>query len=109
MTHTKYPSDISDAQWAVLRELLSPPREGGRPWTYEVRDIVDAAMYVQRTGCPWRLLPHDLPPWRTVYYHHRQWVHTGAWGRALAALRKRRRKSPVASRLPRGEPAPDGS
>jgi putative transposase len=91
MAHTSYPSDLSDAQWAAIGDLLSAPRQGGRPPTYELRDIVDAALYVQRTGCPWRLLPHDFPPWRTVYYHLNRWKHGGTWQHAMVVLRKQRR------------------
>jgi putative transposase len=105
MVRAQYPSDVSDAQWANIRDLLSIPRQGGRPRTYEMREIADAVLYVQRTGCPWRLLPHDFPPWRTVYYHLRRWRQTGAWDQAAVEMRKR--KYLVTTQRQGREPAPD--
>jgi putative transposase len=61
-----YPSDLSDAQWEILEPLLPPPDPEGRPLVYARREIVNALLYVLRTGCAWRQLPHDLPPWQTV-------------------------------------------
>jgi hypothetical protein len=63
-----YPSDLSDAQWEILEPLLPPPDPEGRPLVYARREIVNALLYVLRTGCAWRQLPHDLPPWQTVYW-----------------------------------------
>ena len=102
MTHNHYPSDVTDTQWAEMRALLAAPR-GGRPRIYELRDIVDAILYVQRTGCPWRLLPHDLPPWRTVHYHLRRLMESGDWERATQQLQAR--KSPHPSRRRKSTPA----
>jgi putative transposase len=60
------PSDLSDAQWEILEPLLPPPDPEGRPLVYARREIVNALLDVLRTGCAWRQLPHDLPPWQTV-------------------------------------------
>jgi transposase len=59
-----YPTDLTDAQWVIIEALLPPPRRGGRPEKHPRRAIVDAILYVVRTGCSWRQLPTDFPPWR---------------------------------------------
>ncbi|MFY2858605.1 transposase [Mycobacterium sp. THU-M104] len=61
-----YPSDLTDAQWALIASMVEP-RPGGRPATHPRRRIVEAILYLNRTGCSWRQLPHDCPPWETVY------------------------------------------
>lgn len=89
MSRIAYPTDLNDAEWAAVRALLPPARSGGRPCSYDRRELVNAMLYVHRTGCAWRLLPHDFPPWRTVYYHYRTWLCDGDWHRVQAHLRKR--------------------
>ncbi len=74
-----YPSDLSDAEWAVLVPLLPPAKLGGRPRTVDVREVVNALLYVLRTGCAWRLLPHDFPQSITVYMYFRRWEAAGVW------------------------------
>ena len=66
-TGLRYASDLIDAEWALLEPLLPPPRDHGRPRAWPLREVVNAIFYVMRSGCPWRLLPADFPPWRTVY------------------------------------------
>jgi putative transposase len=61
-----YPSDLSDAEWALLAPWLPPPARWGRPYKWAERLIADAIFYVLRSGCAWRLLPHEFPPWQTV-------------------------------------------
>lgn len=61
-----YPSDLTDQEWAILEPLIPPTKEGGRPRTTEMREVLNALFYVDRTGCQWRALPHDFPPWSTV-------------------------------------------
>lgn len=68
-----YPSDQTDDQWALIEPLLPPMRRGGRPEKHDRRRIVDAILYVVRTGCAWRQLPHDFPPWGTVFWYFKQW------------------------------------
>ena len=70
-----YPSDLTDEQWHVIRPLLPKRRMGkpGRPRTVEQRDVLDAIFYILRSGCPWRLLPHDFPPWGTVSSQFCRW------------------------------------
>lgn len=87
MERPHYPSDLSDAQWAWLAPLLPPARPGGRPRTVDLRAVVDAILYVLRTGCAWRQLPHDLPPWGTVHYYYRRFRREGTWAQVHDALR----------------------
>jgi putative transposase len=87
MNRRAYPSDLTDAQWAVLRPLIPPARPGGRPRSADVRAVVNGRLYVNREGCSWRALPHDLPPWRTCYNYFRWWQDDGTWDAVLAALR----------------------
>ncbi len=84
-----YPTDLSDEEWAVLRPLVPEAKPGGRPRSHETREILDAIFYVLRSGCAWRLLPHDFPPWQTAYHYFRAWRIDGAWERIHDALRER--------------------
>ena len=86
-----YQSDLSDAEWGCLGAHLPAPKANGRPRIYPPREILDAIFYVVRSGCQWRLLPHDFPPWKTVYHYFRFWRLDGIWERLHAALRKRLR------------------
>src|SRR3712207_1742052 len=89
MTRQRYPPDLSDRQWRRLAPLLPPPKPGGRPRRVERREIVAAILYlyVLRNGITWRALPHDFPPWRTVYHYFRLWRLDGTWERIHDALR----------------------
>jgi transposase len=69
----RYPSDLTDEQWALIEPLLPPPATGGRAEKHPRRSIVDAILYVVRTGCSWRQLPADFPPWQTVYWYFARW------------------------------------
>ena len=82
-----YPSDLTDAQWAIIEALLPPPRRGGRPEKHPRRAIVDAILYVVRTGCSWRQLTTDFPPWQTVYWYFTAWEQAKVTHAMLAALR----------------------
>ena len=88
-----YPSDLNDQQWQILDSLVPPVKWGGRPADYERREIVNAILYVLRTGCQWRALPHDLPPWKTVYTYFRVWRLDGTWKHIHDALRRKVRRS----------------
>jgi putative transposase len=81
-----YPSDLTDAQWRMLQPLIPLPSTLGRVPTVERRAIVNAILYVLRSGCSWRMLPHDYPCWQTVYYYFRQWQREGIWDQVLATL-----------------------
>src|SRR5260370_28234948 len=81
-------TDLTDREWAVLRPLLPSAKPGGRPRSSDLRLILDAIFYVLRSGCAWRLLPRDFPPWSTVYDYFRRWRIAGVWERLNAALRE---------------------
>jgi putative transposase len=88
MRRQRYPSDLTDAQWAVLEPLVPPAKPGGRPRGVDMREVVNAMFYVTRTGVPWEYLPHDFPKWQTVYAYHRQWLDDGVWEALNDALRQ---------------------
>jgi putative transposase len=75
----RYASDVTARQWEKLRRLIPATKPGGRPRTHCMREVFNAICYVVRTGCAWRLLPHDFPPWQTVYGYHRRWRQDGTW------------------------------
>jgi transposase len=79
MNRKKYPSDLTDAQWEFAETLLPPDKPGGRPRTTPRRDLLDAYFYLLRGGVSWRMLPHDFPPWQTVYSQVRRWKLSGTW------------------------------
>jgi putative transposase len=87
-TRERYPSDLTDLQWDNIGHLF-PQGNGktGRPRTYPVREVVNAAMYLARGGCAWRMLPHDFPPWKTVSYYFYTWREAGVWEQVHNALR----------------------
>jgi len=88
MPRRRYPSDLTDAQWARLEPLLPPARPGGRPRGRPLREVIDALRYVLRGGIAWRALPHDYPPWQTVYHYFRAWRLDGTWERLNDDLRE---------------------
>ena len=87
----RYATDLTDREWALLAPLIPPPKPGGRPVVHDRRELVDAMLYWLRAGCAWRLLPHDFPPWQTVYHYWRVWRQQGRWERILATLREQER------------------
>jgi putative transposase len=89
MKTTNYPSDLTNSQFAILEPLLPPAKPGGRPREVNLHDIVDAILYVNRTGCQWRALPSDYPPWSTAYDYFRKWRKSGTWQAINDALRPR--------------------
>lgn len=92
MRKRRYPSDLTDEQWALIEPLLPPPHWDGRKEEHPRREIVDAIMYLNRTGCPWRYLPADFPPWQTVYWHMKRWEEQGVTEQILDVLRRRLRR-----------------
>jgi putative transposase len=84
-----YLTDLSDAEWECIEGLLPTPQNEGRPRLHSLREILNAIFYVVRSGCAWRLLPHDFPPWKTVYHYFRIWRVDRTWERMHAALRQR--------------------
>jgi putative transposase len=83
-----YPSDLTDEQWQIIAPLLPPAKPGGRPRSVDLREIVNAIFYLNRSGCAWRLLPHEFPPWGTVHYYARQWRLNGVWEQSMGMLRE---------------------
>jgi putative transposase len=96
-----YSTDLTDAEWQCLEPHVPAPNKRGRPRIHRTRIILDAIFYVLKSGCPWRLLPYDFPPWETVYCWFRRWRIDGTWERLNAALRERLRQ-----RLRRRNPQP---
>ncbi|MGI8870737.1 MAG: IS5 family transposase [Mycobacteriales bacterium] len=96
----RYPSDLTDDQWALIEPMV-PVKPGGRPAKHPRRRIVEAILYVNRTGCSWRQLPHDFPPWDTVYWYFQRWNTNGTTDRIHDALRDAARdaagRDPMAS------------
>lgn len=87
----RYPSDTSDAQWALIEPLLPAPESGGRPEKHPRRDVVDAILYVVRAGCAWRALPVDFPPWQTVYWYFNRWEQQKVTEQILPIVRRQLR------------------
>lgn len=99
-----YPSDLTDVQWAKLEPLLKRPHgqrhAGGRPRKYELRRVTDALLYVVKTGCQWRQLPSNFPPWLSVHQQFRAWRDDGTWERVSTALREQGRQARGRSTTP---------
>lgn len=79
MNRKPYPTDLKDAEWDILKPLLPEAKPGGRSRSVDVREILNAIFYRERTGCAWDMLPHDLPAAKTVYDYFNQWSKDGAW------------------------------
>lgn len=92
MSRKPYPSDLTDAQWEELAPLLPPANSRGRPPTADLRAVINGVLYVLRGGIPWRLLPHDLPPWGTVWWYFRKWRLDGTWERIHDTLQPKVRE-----------------
>ena len=86
MKRKPYPSDISNEEWGKLQPLLPQPKRGA-PRRVNMREVINALRYLNRTGCQWRMLPHDLPPWENVYYYFSEWRDSGDWERINRELR----------------------
>ena len=92
MTRQSYDTDVTNAQWEVLAPLIPAAKPGGRPRTTNLREVVNAVFYLLRTGCAWRLLPHDFPVWQTVYDYFRRWEADGTWEMLNHQLRQQVRQ-----------------
>jgi transposase len=99
-TRQPYPSDLSNDQWAQVERFIPAPRPGGRPAKYERREVVNALLYIDRTGCQWRALPHDFPPWDSVYWYFRNWKKDGTFDRLHDQLRGDLRRAEGHDRQP---------
>ncbi len=87
----RYPTDLSDAEWKCIEPHLPTPRAAGRPRRHSLREILNAIFYIVKSGCAWRLLPHEFPPWKTIHHYFRTWRINGTWEKLHAALRNQLR------------------
>lgn len=92
MTRKGYDTDVTDAEWAVLEPLVQPQGPMGRPVELDLREIVNALFYWERTGCQWRLIPADFPNWTSVRYYYDKWTKDGTWVRINDTLRRQVRQ-----------------
>ena len=92
MSERKSVTNLTEAQWRIIRPFVRRPSRRGRPHTYSRRDVIDAVLYVVRTGCQWRMLPHDFPAWKAVCQIFYRWRKNGTWQRIHDALSKKVRR-----------------
>lgn len=93
MNRKTYPTDLKDTEWEILKPLLPAAKPGGRPRRVDLREILNAIFYRERTGCAWEMLPHDLPAAKTVYDYFNQWSADGTWEGINGLLVRRLRQS----------------
>jgi putative transposase len=98
----RYPSDLTDEEWEILKEALDKiePYTTGRPRKVNLREILNAIYYFTKTGCQWRYLPKDFPSYSLVSYYYQKWVHNGTWEKLNMTLRQQLRKKTVGVRTP---------
>jgi putative transposase len=92
MNSKQYPTDTTGEQWDIINGLIPAQKGQGRPREVDLRRVVDAIFYVSRSGCQWRMLPHDFPPWQTVFYYFNKWNKDGTLGRIHESLNERVRE-----------------
>ncbi len=92
MTRTSYPSDLTDEQWTLIEPLIPKPLPGGRPRSLDMRQVVNAILYLNRSGNAWRMLPRDFGPWSSVYHYFRTFRDDGTWQRIHDKLREKVRR-----------------
>lgn len=101
MERTPYPTDLTDEQWRLIAPSIPAPKPGGRPRSVDLREVMNAILYLNRTGCSWRQLPHDFPPWGTVHYYFRCFRLDGTWekihDRLRSAVRRKAGRKPTPS------------
>ena len=95
-----YLTDLTDDQWHILQPLIPPAKPGGRPRAVDMREIINTILYLNRTGCQWDMLPHDLLPKSTVYEYFTQWRDNGTWQHMMDALRAEVRTQQAPSQEP---------
>lgn len=88
MNRKPYPTDLTDAEWQLLEPLVPLAKRGGRSRSVDIREVINAIFYILRSGCAWRMLPHDFPAWQTVYGYFRAWTKAGVWEGMNDALRE---------------------
>lgn len=87
MERNPYPTDLTDEQWKLVEPFLPDPKAGGRPRATNLREVLNALFYLVRSGCQWRMIPHEFPPWRTCYNYYRAWIDSGTWDEIIYLLR----------------------
>jgi putative transposase len=92
MSNKNYPTDMTDKQWEIINGLIPPQRGQGRPRKVDLRRVIDGILYVARSSCQWRMLPHDFPPWQTVFYYFDKWKKDGTLERIHDGLNERVRE-----------------
>lgn len=92
MERNPYPSDLTDRQWSIIEPLIPAAEPGGRHRSVNMRQIVNGIVYLNRTGCSWRMLPHEFPPWGTVHYYYRRFRLDGTWQKVHDKLREKVRR-----------------
>jgi len=100
MLRKPYPSDLTDKQWKLVKPLLPPAKKGGRPRSTDEREIINAIFYVLKSGCAWRMLPHDFPPHQTIYEFFCSWKKDGTWKKIHDTLRAQVRLAAGKKRQP---------
>jgi putative transposase len=95
-----YPSDLTDEQWNVLKPRIPPAKPGGRTRSVDIREVINGILYLNRSGCAWRSLPHDFPPWGTVHYYYRRFRLDGTWQTLHDQLREKVRVAADKKRTP---------
>ena len=97
MARKPYPSDLTDEQWELMEVMIPAARPGGRPRGVEIREVVNAILYLTRSGCQWDMLPHDLPAKSTVYDYFAAWRDDGTWQQMLDVARQAYRQGQAPS------------
>ena len=92
MARTPYPSDLTDRQWRLIERLIPPERWGGRTRSVDIREVINAILYLVRTGCQWRAIPHEYPKWQTVRFYYDRFRRDGTWEQIHQKLRDRCRR-----------------
>lgn len=100
MERNPYPTDLTDEQWKVIKPLIPAAAPGGRVRSVDMREVVNGILYLNRNGCTWRSLPHEFPPWGTVWYYFRRFRNDGTWKTIHDALRDKVRKKAGRNKSP---------
>ena len=99
MSH-RYPTDLTEAEWSLVAPFIPAAKSGGRPRTTDMREVINATVYLLRSGCQWRMLPQDFPPHQTVYDYFRTWRRAGVWEQMHDTLRGDLREASGRTREP---------
>ena len=92
MSNQIYPTDLTDRQWECIKKYIPPAKPGGRPRTLDMRQVINAILYIVVGGCQWRMLPRGYPKWKSVYHYFREWRDDGTWKRIHDMLRAELRR-----------------